>query len=235
MMQTDTPKPAFWRSFALFEGADNATLTRLAAAAIRRDWPAGALLFQRGDEGDYLVAIRTGRVRLSLGSAQGRELTLRHAAPGDLLGELALFDAAPRSADAVAAVATSGYVLHRADFLALAAQSPALMQSVTRHLCTRLRETTDQLEGIALYPLDARLARFLLFTLRQIHGDDIPPDPSLRLDITQGELAAVLGASRPKVNRALQALRDAGAVVRQDEGLRCHVERLTRLAEPLAE
>lgn len=226
---------ALWRSFAMFDGLEDATLACIAGAAMPREWPAGTMLFQRGDAGDYLVAIRTGRVRLSIGSAQGRELILRHANPGDLLGELALFDAAPRSADATAAVATSGYVLHRAGFLAVADAAPALMQSVTRYLCTRLRETTDQMEGIALYPLEARLARFFLFTLRQVHGADMPPDPSLRLDITQSEMAAVLGASRPKVNRALHALRDAGAVVRQGDVLLCRVDSLLRLSEPEAE
>jgi CRP-like cAMP-binding protein len=226
---------AFWRSFRLFAGLSSEALAELAAAARPRDWAAGQVLFQRGDAGDDLIALAEGRVRLSLGTAQGRELVLRHAEAGDMLGELAVFDGAPRSADAVAVTATTGWVLDRAAMQSLARRHPDLMLSVAAYLCGRLRDTTDQMEGIALYSLEARLARFLLFTLRQIHGDDLPPDPRLRLDINQSELAAVLGASRPKVNRALQGLRDAGAVTRLDDVLACDVARLLTLAEPDAE
>ena len=95
-----------------------------------------------------------------------------------------------------------------------------------------LRDTTEQLEGIALYNLEARVARLLLFTLRHFHGDELPPNPMLRLEINQSDIAAVLGASRPKVNRALQALRDSGAVRRDGNAMECDVAALQRLAEP---
>lgn len=225
-------KIAFWGSFQMFDGLARDLLLRIDAIAQTRDWPAGTLIFQRGDAGDYMIAIAEGRVRLSIGSAQGRELTLRHAGPGDMLGELALFDAEPRSADAVADQPTRGRLLPRAAFDALAAEHPALTGSALRYLCARLRETTEQMEGIALYGLEARMARFLLFTLRQIHGADLPPDPRLALEVTQTELAAMLGASRPKVNRALVALREAGAIRREGEAMVCDPARLAALAEP---
>jgi DNA-binding Lrp family transcriptional regulator len=76
------------------------------------------------------------------------------------------------------------------------------------------------------------VARFLLFTLRQIHGQDLPAEAMLRLTITQTELAAVLGASRPKVNRALQMLLEDQVIRRDGDVLTCNVERLTQLAEP---
>lgn len=239
-MATEAPqasgaRASFWRSFPIFEDLGPESLRRIAAAASRRRWAAGALLFQRGDAGDWLAALASGRVRLAILTPQGRELTLRHAGPGDLLGEMALFDAEPRSADAVAAVETVGHVLHRAAFRQIVEGDPALMQGAARWLTRRLRETTDQLEGIVLYNLEPRLARFLLFTLRQLHGDELPPHPALRLDISQSDLAAVLGASRPKVNGALQGLRDAGAI-RHDGGvILCDVAALRLIAEPAAD
>lgn len=236
-MVTEAPratpaKASFWRSFPIFQDLGPDSLARIAEAAILHRWAAGALLFQRGDGGDWLVALASGRVRLAITTPQGRELTLRHAGPGDLLGEMALFDAGLRSADAVAAVATAGHVLHRSAFLQIAAQDPALMQGAAFWLCQRLRETTDQLESIVLYNLEPRLARFLLFTLHQIHGDDLPPHPALRLGISQSDLAAVLGASRPKVNQALQGLRDGGAIRRDGGVILCDVAALRSLAEP---
>ncbi|WP_149142746.1 Crp/Fnr family transcriptional regulator [Gemmobacter caeruleus] len=226
------PKPRFWRSFALFEDLPEPALAQLSAIALPQRWHSGEVLFQRGDPGDWMVALAEGRVKLTLLTAQGRELILRHAEGGDTLGEFALVDGGGRSADATAVTPTLGWRLPRARFIALAATHPALMLGAARYFCRRLRDTTDQLEGIALFPLEARLARFFLLTLRQIHGEDPPPRAALRLEISQGELAALLGASRPKVNRALMALQEAAAVTRAGEVWECDLPRLAALAEP---
>lgn len=224
-----------WRSFRLFERLDSTILAEVAEAAQSRDWPAGMTLFQRGEAGDYMVALVRGRIRLAVSTPQGRELVLRHAEAGDVFGELSLFDGAPRSAEATALVDSTGFVLGKRDFDLIAQRQPGLQIAVTRYLCRMLRDTTGQLEGIALYNLEARVARFLLFTLRHIHGDDLPPDALLRLEIKQSDIAAVLGASRPKVNRALQALRDAGVVQRNGEAMECDVAGLLRFVDPQIE
>lgn len=228
-------RPAFWRSFPIFEDQSPELLARLGAVAVTRSWGPGEVLFQRGDPGDYLVALATGRVKLTLLTPQGRELILRHAEAGDTLGEFALFDHEPRSADATAVALTSGYMLSRRAFEDLSLRHPDLIAGVARYFCRRLRETTDQLESIALYNLEARAARFILFTLRQIHGDDLPAHPTLRLEISQTEIAAVLGASRPKVNRALQALTEGAALTRQGDAWVCDVALLRSFADPDAE
>lgn len=226
------PGHAFWRSFPMFENLGDDTLSALSEVAIARDWPAGAVLFLRGEPGDYLLAIAEGRVKLSLVTPGGRELALAIAEPGTIIGEMVLFDDQPRSADGTTLSATSGYVLGRAAFRSVAERHPDLMEGVARFLCRRLRDTNDKLESIALYGLEARLARFLLFTLRQIHGDDLPEKARLRLAITQSDLAAVLGASRPKVNRALQVLIEDQAIQRAGEVLICDPARLRELADP---
>lgn len=223
---------ALWRSFRLFESLDPDVLTQIVASAQSRQWPAGTTLFQRGEAGDYLVALTAGRIRLSVSTPQGKELVLRHAEGGDIFGELSLFDGAPRSAEATAVVASEGFILSRRDFDAIAMSEPALRIAVTHYLCRMLRDTTEQLEGLALYTLEARVARFLLFTLRQIHGDDLPPNPLLQLEINQSDIAAVLGASRPKVNRALQSLRDAGILQKAGDAMECNVAALLQIADP---
>jgi len=229
---TDTrPKPSFWRSFPVFEGMGPEGLATLASVARARSWPAGATMFQRGDPGDWLFAIADGRVRLTVATPGGRELVLRHAEAGDTLGEIALFDGEPRSADAVALTPVSGWIVHGADWQRLAATDPGVTQAGMRWLCRRLRETTGQLESIALFDLEARAARFLLATLRQLHGEEVPAQAALRLEISQTEIAAVLAASRSKVNRALAALESQGATRREGNVTWCDVSRLTALAE----
>lgn len=231
-MPPDAPRPAFWRSFDLFAGLTPEALAAVAAAATRQVWAPGAVLFQRGDAGDWMVALATGRVKLTLLTPAGRELILRHAEPGDTLGEFALVDGEPRSADATAVAETEGWVLERARFARLVQAHPGLGMAAARYFCRRLRDTTDQLEGIALYGLEARLARFFLLTLRQIHGEDVPQGAALRLAISQGELAALLGASRPKVNRALMALAEVGAIRRAGDLWICDPAALDAAAEP---
>ena len=234
VMEKPAARPAFWRSFDLFAGLDPAALEALAGLAQRRHWQAGETLFQRGDPGDWMLALAEGRVKLTLTTPSGRELTLRLAEAGDTLGEFALVDGEPRSADATALEPCSGWVLDRLRFAVLAEAHPALGLSVARYFSRRLRATTEQLEGIALYQLEARLARFLLFTLRQLNGPDLPPEAALRLEISQSELAAVLGASRPKVNRALHSLQELGAIRREGEVWQLDLPALRAAADPEA-
>ena len=99
-------------------------------------------------------------------------------------------------------------------------------------LCRRLRETNQTLETIALYNLDARVARFLLAALRQIHGEDMPDEASLDLALSQVELGAILGASRPRINRAILELEEGGAIRRRGNIIDCNVARLEKFADP---
>ena len=125
----------------------------------------GALLFARGDAGTHLYVVVEGRVRLAVTSEEGRELSFRHAVAGDLFGEIAALDGSPRTADATALTEVTAYALERKAFGDLWSARPGISAGVIAFLCHRLRETSGQLEAIALYPLEVRLARFLLLAL----------------------------------------------------------------------
>ncbi|MCO6187520.1 Crp/Fnr family transcriptional regulator [Rhizobium sp. L1K21] len=224
--------PAFWRSFPIFEEFDNALIEAVAAIAVHRLWPAGTTIFQRGDEGNYMLLTVSGRIKISLITAQGKELSLRHLEAGTILGEMAILDGSPRSADATAVAATEGYVIAKRDFQRLMEKHPVAAQAVIHYLCARLRETTEQLETIALYDLDARVARFFVSTLKQIHGEELPESANLQLSLSQSEIAGILGASRPKINRSIVSLEEKGAIRRKDGVIDCNTERLLELAEP---
>lgn len=224
--------PAFWRSFPIFEEFDKETIGLLAGIAVHRKWMPGTVIFQRGDEGSTMIAVISGRIKVSLITPQGRELLLRHIEEGSLFGEMALFDGLPRSADATAITATEGYVIARKPFFELITHRPDAAAAIMRYLCTLLRDTTDRLETIALYDLNARVARFFLATLKQIHGSELPESATLRLSLSQSDIAAILGASRPKVNRAILSLEENGAIRRSDGLISCHLGRLKAIAEP---
>ena len=223
------------RKFAIFSQLDEASLAGLASSATHRSWAAGSMLFQRGDAGDFLFAITKGRVRLSLGTAQGRELVLGHVGPGEILGEIALIDGLPRSADATAVEAISVLMMRRNLFLKTAIEHPDVMLAVAKYLCSRLRNTNYQMESIALYDLQTRVVRFILLTLQHLYGSDLPKEPVLRLGLNQSDLSAVLGASRPKVNQALKLLTSVGAIRRDGDTLVCNLRMLQSFAEVLPE
>ena len=78
--------PAFWRSFPIFEEFDKETIAEIAAIATYRKWSPGTVIFQRGDEGNYMIAIFNGRVKLSLITPPGKDRASRHLAPGTIPG-----------------------------------------------------------------------------------------------------------------------------------------------------
>lgn len=214
---------------SLLSGLDESHVAAIARAFRPARFDAGQLIFARGDPGDFLLVISSGRVRLSVMSDEGRELSVRHAVRGDVIGEIAVLDGRSRSADASALTAVSSLMLFRADFHALMHAFPALSTRLIEFLCARLRSTTDQLEAIALHPIEARLARFLLVALggrKAEPGKRVP----LELGFSQSELAQLLGASRPKVNGALSLLEDLGAVKRTADRLFCDPALLAQTA-----
>jgi CRP/FNR family cyclic AMP-dependent transcriptional regulator len=125
----------------------------------------GQMLFGRGDAGTHLYLVAEGQVRLAIATADGRELSFQIAVAGDLIGEIAVLDCGPRSAEATALTPVVAYVLERIAFRELWSAHTSISNAVITFLCRRLRDASDRLESIALYPMEARVARFLLVAL----------------------------------------------------------------------
>jgi len=190
----------------------------------------GELVFSRGDPGDKLYVVAEGQVRLAIGASDGRELSFQIVGPGDLFGEIALLDGGPRSAEAMALSPVAAFSLTRADFLTALAAHPEAAPEVISYLCRRIREISDKLEALALYPLDVRLARYLVTALRGRPETPGRREP-LELGFSQGELAQLIGASRQKINLALSMLEKAGALRRTSDRLFCDRARLAEIAQ----
>jgi CRP/FNR family cyclic AMP-dependent transcriptional regulator len=190
----------------------------------------GQILFGRGDAGTHLYLVAEGQVRLAIATSEGRELSFQIATAGDLIGEIAVLDGGPRSAEAIALTSVTAYALERNAFRELWSAHSGISSAVISFLCWRLRDASDRLEAIALYPMEVRLARFLLVALgnrKAPPGRRVP----LELGFTQSELALLLGASRPKINVALGLLEDAGAIGRTSDRLFCDPVKLAQIAQ----
>lgn len=215
---------------ALFEPLDDSDRRALMQEMREVGFDAGQVIFTRGDAGRDIYLVVAGRVRLSVLTAEGRELSFAHAEPGAVFGEIAMLDSGPRSADATAVVKTEALSLGRAAFMRLAETRPHLVDAVVRFLCRRIREADQQLEAIALFPIEVRLARFFLAAARQKSPDVTEGTVTIDLGMSQGELALLIGASRPKVNTALSVLESSGAISRQGSKFKCDVEELSMTA-----
>ena len=190
----------------------------------------GRTLFGRGDPGTHLYLITDGQVRLAISTAEGRELSFQVAVAGDIIGELAVLDGGSRSAEATALTPVVAYALDRDSFRVLWSTRPTIANAIIAFLCRRVRNASDRLEAVALYPLEVRLARFLMIALghrETSKGRRVP----LELGFSQSELAMLLGASRPKINAALGALERSGAIGRTSDRLFCDRAKLEMMAQ----
>ncbi len=214
--------------FGPMGAADSAALAPLLRP---RRYPSGRVIFQRDDPAEDVLLVISGQLRVSVCSAEGRELAFRVAGPGETVGEIGVLDDRRRSADVTALCACEALALARADVLRLLASHPAMAMGVIRFLCRRLRETSEQLEMLALQKVEARLARLLLRLLAA--AGPVRPQMQLTLQLTQSEIAALIGASRPKVSGAFGALESRGAIRREGKNLICALRELREIAETI--
>ncbi len=184
----------------LFQALNDQARAEIAARAHRRRFAAGAAIFRAGDPGQSMMAIATGTVRISLPTVPGREVVLADLGPGEVFGEVALLDGKDRSANASALSTCELLELERRDVLPFLAERPEVCVRLLALLCDRLRRADQRMSDIAFLDIPARIARTLLARI----GDPSERRPKPKLALSQGELAAMVGASRENVNRHLR-------------------------------
>jgi CRP/FNR family transcriptional regulator, cyclic AMP receptor protein len=214
----------------LFGSLDEAERHAVAEEMREVNFDPSQVIFARGDAGREIYLVVSGRVRLSVLTAEGRELSFAHAEAGSIFGEIAMLDGGPRSADAAAVGKVSALSLSKPALKRLMETQPHVADAAVRFLCSRIREADQQLEAIALYPIEGRLARFFLAAARAKAPDSEEGRVTIELPISQSELALLIGASRPKVNTALSMLESSGALERNGSKIVCDIEELQAIA-----
>jgi CRP/FNR family transcriptional regulator, cyclic AMP receptor protein len=179
----------------LFAALPPDVLAALGEHAEVRRYERNELLFSQGDASNELFVVQTGRIAIATKASDGRESVLAVLEDGALFGELPLFDDAPRVADARALSDSSVIVLQYAPVRDVLQQRPELLWIAVRLLTQRLRATDEALADAVFLDVPARTAKRLL----ELAGDA----DEFKLPVTQEELAAMVGASRERVNKAL--------------------------------
>ncbi|MCG8358936.1 MAG: Crp/Fnr family transcriptional regulator [Kiloniellales bacterium] len=195
----------------LFRDVDAVTVDRIATLAVTRRFDTGDSIFYKGDPGEALYGVMSGRVRISTSAPDGRDMILYVMQPGEIFGEIAMLDDHERTADAYALEPTRLMLIRRRDFKPLLRSDPALADYFIRLLCRRFRRVNQVIEDAAFLPLSARLAKRLLFLTRNGAESGLG-SAAKKLRVSQTELARMLGTSRETVNRALQVWHRHGQV-----------------------
>jgi len=216
---------------ALFGALDQQDRTDIAGRMRRVQFEPDQMIFSRGDPGRDIYLVIEGRIRLSVLSSDGRELSFDHAGPGHVFGEIATLDGGERTAGATAISRVQAMSLPQKALMDLIENNPKVAAAAIRFLCQRLRDTDQRLEAIALHRIEVRLARLMLSALKLQSATVKGGKAKLDLGMSQGELALLIGASRPKVNIALTLLEDTGAITRQGSGYICDIEALAGVAD----
>ena len=188
-------------------------LEAIGKVATVRMFPKNAIIVSEGDETDSLYVIISGRARVYVANAQGREVQLNMIGPGEYFGEVTL-DGGPRSASVMAVEDCRCAVVKRTELLTLVAKEPHFALHMVRKLASRVRDLTENVRSLALMDVYGRVARLLLELAEERDGRLCITEP-----LTHKDIASRVGASREMISRIFSDLTAGGYVVKENNRL----------------
>jgi len=186
----------------LFAELDEASAAALEQAMGSLRLTKGQILFREGETEDRLYVVVAGKIKLGRSGSAGRENLLAVLGPGQMFGELSVFDPGPRSSTATAVTAAEVRVLEHDELMAWLSDHPEVARSLLGQLAARLRRANDVVADLVFSDVPGRVAKQLLELARRF-GDRKDDGVHVHHDLTQEELAQLVGASRETVNKAL--------------------------------
>jgi len=190
------------RKAPLFTALDEAAAVSLRANMDSVKIAKGPILFAEGDEGDHLYVIVEGKLKLGTSSGDGRENLLSILGPGEMFGELSLFDPGPRTSTATAVTDAKLLSLGQEKLIPWLATNPNVSLQLLARLAQRLRRTNEAVGDLVFSDVPGRVAKALI-DLGERFGKQTDEGLFVHHDLTQEELAQLVGASRETVNKAL--------------------------------
>ena len=190
------------RQSPLFSGVDDNSAAVLEDSMAPSSLKRGDVLFNEGDSGNQLYVVIDGKIKLGRTSADGRENLLAILGPGQMFGELSFFDPGPRSATATAVTDVELKSLGHEALSPVLASHPDVALALLHQLAGRLRRTNEVVGDLVFSDVPGRVAKALL-DLAGRFGRKADDGVHVNHDLTQEELAQLVGASRETVNKAL--------------------------------
>ena len=195
-------------------------LTKLLTSARVQRFGTGEILFRKGDPGDKLFVVLSGRIMIGTRLGPGKVNVLDVLGEGRIFGEVAVLDGAERAADAVALVESRLMVLERGDFVSFMDDHREAAQRLLAALCERVRSMSEpeSYQAVRFEKLPVRLAKKLLL-LAEVYGESTRHGVRIDLKLLQGDLGKMTGTSREGINKQMRGWRkqrliedDAGTI-----------------------
>jgi CRP-like cAMP-binding protein len=197
-----TPEESIVRKAPLFTALEESAALSLHASMDSVKISKGSILFAEGDEGDHLYVIVEGKIKLGTSSGDGRENLLSILGPGEMFGELSLFDPNPRTSTATAVTDAKLLSLGQTKLIPWLTENPRVSLNLLASLAQRLRRTNEAVGDLVFSDVPGRVAKALI-DLGERFGKQTDEGLLVNHDLTQEELAQLVGASRETVNKAL--------------------------------
>lgn len=186
-------------------------LARVAEVTVSRRFEAGELVFKEGDDGSTCYIVRSGRARAIREHPDGRSITLAHFGPGDIFGEMAMFDGEVRSATVEILDPTEVVAILSRDMHRLLREYPDISIKLIIALGRRLREMNERLARQSFQTVQSRVAAVLAELVAAAHPEG-EKEGDVEITATQAELAQLAGSSRESASRFLAVLERAGII-----------------------
>ena len=195
------------RTVPLFAGFPDDQLRTLSGLVTRRTVPRGAVIIVEGDPTDSLYIVISGRMRVLMSDADGKEVILAILGPGEFFGEMGLIDDSPRSATVMAVEACELIVINKRDFKKCLSENFEMAMTVMRGLVRRLREADRKIGSLALLDVYGRVAHLLIDMAEMVNGQRM-----VTRRLPKQDIAKMIGASREMVSRVMRDLQLGGYI-----------------------
>jgi len=186
----------------LFRGLEPEEIAAITQVAHRRTVERGTVIFETGDDASDVFVLASGKVKIVTLSPEGKELILATLGAGQVFGEMALIESAPRSASAIADTGVELVGINRSDFQRLLERHPAISLKLLRILSARLRKANSRMQSLAYMDVAGRLARYFLDLARE-HGQRLGNGWVVVRRPTHADIAHSIGTSRETVSRLI--------------------------------
>lgn len=201
----------YLKQFNLLDALSEEEMTSLSDVLVDNEVKKKQPIYLAGDPGENLYFLKAGRVKISRIDESGKEFTLTLLEPGEIFGELGLFDDSPRETTAVALEDSIICMMKRKDFEKYATNKPELSLKLNKLMGLRLRQIENRIEELLFRDVPSRLARLLLRLVDQ-HFAETRHGLRINIKLTQQELANLIGATREMTSMLLNSFKKEGLI-----------------------